>query len=75
VNPGGQTGNGLAVLGGDPRSTVGSGGEGAGSGGAAGATEIISAWIVIGTTNPKTSAAATGESILCIPVLSLAIIT
>ena len=56
--PGGQIGNGLAVLGGDPRSTVGGGSEAAGSGAAADGTVTISARTAIDPTNTKRKAAA-----------------
>jgi len=58
VYPGGQIGNGLAVLGGDPRSTVGGGSEAAEPGGSAGGTETISAWTAIDATNTKRKARA-----------------
>jgi len=53
VYPGGQIGTGLAVLGGDPRSTVGGGSE---LGGSADGTEMTSAWTAMDPTNAKTRA-------------------
>ena len=54
--PGGQIGTSLAVLGGDPRSTVGGGSEAAELGGSADGTEMTSAWTAIDPTNAKTRA-------------------
>jgi hypothetical protein len=54
VYPGGQIGTGLAVFGGDPRSTVGGGSEAAEPGGSADGIEISSACTAIGPTNAKT---------------------
>ena len=54
--PGGQIGTGLAVLGGDPRSTVGVGSEAAELGGSADGTEMTSAWTAMDPTNAKTRA-------------------
>ena len=54
--PGGQIGTGLAVLGGDPRSTVGVGSEAAELGGSAGGTEMTSAWTAMDPTDAKTRA-------------------
>ena len=74
--PGGQIGSGLAVLGGDPRSTVGAGSEAAELGGSADGTETTSAWTVMGATNPKTRAKVRiGTTILCMWVLSSAPMT
>jgi hypothetical protein len=56
VYPGGQIGTGLAVLGGDPRSTVGGGSEAAELGGSADGTEMTSAWTAMDPTNAKTRA-------------------
>jgi len=47
---------GLAVLGGDPRSTVGGGGDAAEFGGSADGTEMTSAWTAMDPTNAKTRA-------------------
>jgi hypothetical protein len=55
VYPGGQIGTGLAVLGGDPRSTVGGGGEAAELGGSADGIEMTSAWTTMDP-NAKTKA-------------------
>ena len=54
--PGGQIGTGLAVLGGDPRSTVGVGSEAAELGGSADGTEMTSAWTAMDPTDAKTRA-------------------
>jgi hypothetical protein len=56
VYPGGQIGTGLAVLGGDPRSTVGGGGEAAELGGSADGIEMTSAWTAMDPTSAKTKA-------------------
>jgi hypothetical protein len=56
VYPGGQIGTDLAVLGGDPRSTVGGGSESAELGGSADGTEMTSAWTAMDPTNAKTGA-------------------
>jgi len=58
VYPGGQIGTGAAVLGGDPRSTVGVGSEAAELGGSAGGTEITSARTAIDPTQAQTRARA-----------------
>ena len=52
--PGGQIGTSLAVLGGDPRTTVG--GEAAELGASADGTEMTSAWTGMDPTNAKTRA-------------------
>ena len=54
--PGGQIGTGLAVLGGDPRSTVGGGSEAAELGGSVVGTEMTSAWTATDPTSAKTGA-------------------
>ena len=54
--PGGQIGTDLAVLGGDPRSTVGGGSEAAELGGSADGIEMTSAWIAMDPTNAKARA-------------------
>ena len=54
--PGGQIGTGLAVLGGDPRSTVGGGGDAAEFCEFADGTEMTSAWTAMDPTNAKTRA-------------------
>jgi len=53
VYPSGQLGTGLAVLGGDPRNTVGGGSEAAEFWGSADGTGMISAWTAIDPTNAK----------------------
>src|SRR5262245_19221778 len=66
VYPGGHVGTDLAVLGGDPRTTVGSGTEAAWFGGLAGGTEttaaegteMISARTAMGPTKAQTNARA-----------------
>jgi len=78
----------MAGAGRDPRSTVGGGGEAAGSevaadgtevagsGVAAEGTEMISEWTAIGATKPKTRAKAPiGATILRMSVLSVTIST
>ena len=57
MEPGGQVGTDVAVLGGDPRSTVGGGSAATVLDDAAGA-EMISASTTMGATNPKTRASA-----------------
>ena len=54
--PGGQIGAGVAVLGGDPRSTVGGGSEAAELGGSADGTEMTSAWTAMDPANAETKA-------------------
>jgi hypothetical protein len=54
VYPGGQIGTSLAVLVGDPRSTVGGGGEAAELGRSADGVEMTSAWTAMDPTNAKT---------------------
>jgi hypothetical protein len=66
VYPGGQIGTDLAVLGGDPRTTVGSGSEAAEFVGSVGGTEttsadgtdMTSAWTAMGPTKAQTNARA-----------------
>jgi len=58
VYPGGQIGTGEAVLGGDPRSTVGGGSKAAALGGSADGTEITSARTAIDPANAQTRARA-----------------
>ena len=54
--PGGQIGTSLAVLGGDPRSTVGGGSAVAELVGSADGTEMTSAWTAMDPTDAKTRA-------------------
>ena len=61
--PGGQIRTGLAVFGGDPRSTVGGGSDAAELGGSVDGTEMTSAWTVMGPTNPKTRARTLIDSV------------
>jgi len=56
VYPGGQIRTGLAVFGGDPRSTVGGGSDAAELGGSVDGTEMTSAWTAIAPTIAKTRA-------------------
>jgi hypothetical protein len=56
VYPGGQIGTDLAVLGGDPRSTVGGGSEAAELGGSADGIEMTSASTAMDPTNAKVRA-------------------
>ena len=56
--PGGQPGTDLAVLGGDPRSTVGGGGAATALDDASDCTGIISASTAIGAIDPKTKTSA-----------------